>query len=253
MASAGCSGASSMRSGACIGAASGSCGRSTRGDTPGPITIRGRASMRLGARARGASTSGGAAGARGVNGIRTRTYSSASAGTAAASRSGRRLSQAQRRRKTSATWAVTRTRLTHASCGQCPSAAAGRQREGAMATTPLQRFPARLLARPRSMAMQEESDGSRPPRPTPAPAARQISCAMGGFGTGSGRNDGDLSWTNEALPLEVRRALLDKALEDFRTAKAAGSTRAGVAAMPDRPGQAGSDRDSTSNKDKPQA
>jgi hypothetical protein len=81
---------------------------------------------------------------------------------------------------------------------------------------------------------------------------------MGEFRTGS-REDGDLSWTNEALPLEVRRALLDKALADFKASKAAGKTRSELAstrdraATPDRAGQSGSDRDSTSKKDKPQA
>jgi hypothetical protein len=76
---------------------------------------------------------------------------------------------------------------------------------------------------------------------------------MGRFGTEGGRDAGELSWTNEALPLEVRRALLDKALEDLRKAKAADGSRTKVAAMTERPGQAGSDRDSTSRKDKPQA
>lgn len=77
---------------------------------------------------------------------------------------------------------------------------------------------------------------------------------MGGFSNG-GRDEGDLSWTNEALPLEVRRALLDKALEDLRIARAAGSTRAGAAPKLERPGRSGSGRDSASKKkkDKPQA
>lgn len=75
---------------------------------------------------------------------------------------------------------------------------------------------------------------------------------MGGFGNVSGRGDkGDLSWTNEELPLEVRRALLDKALEEFRTAKAAGSGRRVKAGTPDRPGQAGAGAASSSAKDKP--
>ena len=73
---------------------------------------------------------------------------------------------------------------------------------------------------------------------------------MGAFGNVNGRGDeGDLSWTNEELPLEVRRALLDKALEEFRTAKAAGSGGRATAGKPDRPGQAGAD--SSSAKDKP--
>ncbi|HWP11308.1 MAG TPA: hypothetical protein VNN06_05770 [Ramlibacter sp.] len=101
--------------------------------------------------------------------------------------------------------------------------------------------------------MQEESDGLRPFRPTAADAARQLSCAMGGIGDGSGRFDeGDLSWTNEALPLEVRRALLDKALDEFRSAKAAGKTRAS-ADTPNRKAQTRAGPDSTSRKDKPQA
>jgi len=75
---------------------------------------------------------------------------------------------------------------------------------------------------------------------------------MGGFSNGS-RDEGDLSWTNEALPLEVRRALLDKALEDLRLARAAGSTRAGTSPKLDRPGHSGSDRDSPVKKDKPKA
>jgi hypothetical protein len=45
--------------------------------------------------------------------------------------------------------------------------------------------------------------------------------------------------------------LLDKALEDFRAAKAAGSGRRLKAATPDRPGQAGAGADSSSAKDKP--
>jgi hypothetical protein len=76
--------------------------------------------------------------------------------------------------------------------------------------------------------------------------------AMGGLGKFTGRGDeGDLSWTNEELPLDVRRELLDKALEDFRAAKAAGSGRRLKAATPDRPGQAGAGADSSSAKDKP--
>jgi hypothetical protein len=77
---------------------------------------------------------------------------------------------------------------------------------------------------------------------------------MGRFG--SGRDEGDLSWTNEVLPLEVRRALLDKALEDFRAAKAArtaGKARAQVAAVPDRAGQSGAGRNIATGKDKPKA
>ena len=76
---------------------------------------------------------------------------------------------------------------------------------------------------------------------------------MGGFGTDSGRDEGELSWTNEALPLEVRRALLDKALDDLRKAKAADGIRASVAAVTDRPGRTGSKRESSSKKDKPRA
>jgi hypothetical protein len=76
---------------------------------------------------------------------------------------------------------------------------------------------------------------------------------MGGFGTDSGRDEDELSWTNEALPLEVRRALLDKALDDLRKAKAADGARASVAVMTDRPGQTGSKRESSSKKDKPRA
>jgi hypothetical protein len=74
---------------------------------------------------------------------------------------------------------------------------------------------------------------------------------MGEFGT-RGREEGDLSWTNEALPLALRRALLDKALEDFKAARAAASTRAGVPAKSDRAGRSGSGSDSR-KKDKPQA
>jgi hypothetical protein len=77
---------------------------------------------------------------------------------------------------------------------------------------------------------------------------------MGEFRTGIGRDNGELSWTNEALPLEVRRALLDKALEDFRTARAAGGNRNSVAAAaPNRAGQSGSERDSPAREDKPNA
>jgi hypothetical protein len=75
---------------------------------------------------------------------------------------------------------------------------------------------------------------------------------MGEFRNASGRgSEGDLSWTNEELPLEVRRALLDKALEEFRTARAAGSGRRVKAGTPDRPGQSGAGSDSSSRKDKP--
>ena len=75
---------------------------------------------------------------------------------------------------------------------------------------------------------------------------------MGGF-SNSGRDEGTLSWTNEALPLEVRRALLDKALDDLRLARAAGSTRTGASPKLDRPGHSGADGDSPVKKDKPQA
>jgi hypothetical protein len=76
---------------------------------------------------------------------------------------------------------------------------------------------------------------------------------MGGFGKDSGREEGDLSWTNEALPLEIRRALLDQALEELRKARAAGGPRPGVVASLDRPGQSGSERASPGKKDKPKA
>jgi hypothetical protein len=65
----------------------------------------------------------------------------------------------------------------------------------------------------------------------------------------SSHGDGDLSWTNEALPLEVRRALLDKALEDLRIARAAGSPR--NATSSERPGLGG--RGPAPGTDKPQA
>ena len=71
-------------------------------------------------------------------------------------------------------------------------------------------------------------------------------------GIGSGRDPGELSWTNEELPLEVRRALLDKALEDFKAAKAAGTKRATRPAS-DRAGKTGSERGPASVKDKPKA
>jgi hypothetical protein len=68
-------------------------------------------------------------------------------------------------------------------------------------------------------------------------------------GTGGGRDAGDLSWTNEELPLEVRRALLDKALEDLKAARA----RAKVPAGSDRAGKTGSERGPATVKDKPKA
>jgi hypothetical protein len=76
---------------------------------------------------------------------------------------------------------------------------------------------------------------------------------MGAFGNKvEGRSDaGDLSWTNEELPLELRRALLDKALEDFRSARATGSGGRAKAGTPDRPGQAGASSDSSRRNDKP--
>jgi hypothetical protein len=97
--------------------------------------------------------------------------------------------------------------------------------------------------------VQDHSDDSRPLRPTPLSAAIRLSWGMGGFSNG-GRDEGDLSWTNEALPLEVRRALLDKALQDLRLARAAAGS---AAPKLDRPGHGGSDRDSAIKKDKPQA
>ncbi len=76
---------------------------------------------------------------------------------------------------------------------------------------------------------------------------------MGGSGTG-GRDDGDLSWTNETLPLELRRALLDKALEDLRRARASGTQRQGIVTTPERAGQTGRGRDNANpKKDKPRA
>jgi hypothetical protein len=86
--------------------------------------------------------------------------------------------------------------------------------------------------------MQEESDGWRPFRPTMHVGSPAVWSAMGALSNFSDRGDeGDLSWTNEALPLEVRRELLDKALEDFKAAKAAGGdSRRQKAATPDRPG-----------------
>ncbi|HXD40445.1 MAG TPA: hypothetical protein VN649_07775 [Ramlibacter sp.] len=70
---------------------------------------------------------------------------------------------------------------------------------------------------------------------------------MGGIG--GGRDDNDLSWTNEELPLEVRRALLDKALEDMKAERA----RAKVPGTSDRAGKTGSERDPAGVKDKPSA
>ena len=72
-------------------------------------------------------------------------------------------------------------------------------------------------------------------------------------GAGNGRKEGDLSWTNEALPLELRRALLDKALDDLRRARASGSHRPSLVPTPERAGQSGSGRSSTPKKDKPRA
>jgi len=75
---------------------------------------------------------------------------------------------------------------------------------------------------------------------------------MGGTGTG-GRDDGDLSWTNETLPLELRRALLDKALDDLRRARASGTQRQGTVPKPERAGRTGAGREPKPKKDKPQA
>jgi hypothetical protein len=72
-------------------------------------------------------------------------------------------------------------------------------------------------------------------------------------GLGSGRDPGDLSWTNEELPLEVRRALLDKALQDLKAAKAVGNARETLPAAVDRPGKTGPERDPASVNDKPNA
>jgi hypothetical protein len=71
-------------------------------------------------------------------------------------------------------------------------------------------------------------------------------------GIGSGRDTGDLSWTNEELPLEVRRALLDQALQDLKAARAVGNNR-GVPAVNERAGKTGSERDPASAGDKPKA
>lgn len=82
---------------------------------------------------------------------------------------------------------------------------------------------------------------------------------MGGFGTTGGRDEDDLSWTNELLPIEVRRALLDKALEELRLSKAAASTSQAVvkprqgAGTPERPGKSGQGRQPPSTRDKPSA
>ena len=75
---------------------------------------------------------------------------------------------------------------------------------------------------------------------------------MGGTGVG-GRDEGDLSWTNETLPLELRRALLDKALEDLRRARASDGQRQGIASPPGRAGHTGTGRDPKPGKDKPKA
>jgi hypothetical protein len=72
-------------------------------------------------------------------------------------------------------------------------------------------------------------------------------------GSGGGRDDGELSWTNETLPLELRRALLDKALDDLRRARASGAQRQGAFPTPDRAGQSGAGRNSKPKKDKPRA
>jgi hypothetical protein len=74
---------------------------------------------------------------------------------------------------------------------------------------------------------------------------------MGGLGINSGRerDTGELSWTNEALPLEVRRALLDKALDDLRKARAADTVRVSSARVSGRAGKAGADRDPPGGKD----
>jgi hypothetical protein len=72
-------------------------------------------------------------------------------------------------------------------------------------------------------------------------------------GIGSGRDTGDLSWTNEELPLEVRRALLDQALQDLKAARAVGNNRADVPAVNERARKTGSERDPASAGDKPKA
>jgi hypothetical protein len=72
-------------------------------------------------------------------------------------------------------------------------------------------------------------------------------------GIGVGHDEGDFSWTNEELPLEVRRALLDQALQDLRAARAVDNARAKVPAALDRAGQSGSERDPGGVKVKPKA
>lgn len=64
---------------------------------------------------------------------------------------------------------------------------------------------------------------------------------MGTKPPGQWPTDTEPSWTDETLPLEVRRGLLDCALDRLKAQKGLGSGQPGNQDRPDHPGESGSE------------
>ncbi len=53
--------------------------------------------------------------------------------------------------------------------------------------------------------------------------------------------DTEPSWTDETLPLDLRRKLLDRALDQIKATRVQGSGHPGNQDQPDHPGESGSE------------
>ena len=63
---------------------------------------------------------------------------------------------------------------------------------------------------------------------------------MGTKQTGEWPTDTEPSWTDETLPLDVRRGLLDRALDQIKASKGPAYGHPGNQDNPDHPGESGS-------------
>jgi hypothetical protein len=64
---------------------------------------------------------------------------------------------------------------------------------------------------------------------------------MGTKNSGEWPTDNEASWTDDTLPLELRRKLLDTVLERIRSGKGARHSHPGNQDTPDHPGESGSE------------
>ncbi|MDB5946291.1 MAG: hypothetical protein JWQ33_1317 [Ramlibacter sp.] len=93
---------------------------------------------------------------------------------------------------------------------------------------------------PSGCTLWDVSDGPIPGASYALPLAAAYSAAMGTKNTGTWPADNEASWMDETLPLELRRELLDHALDRIKAGKRGGGHPSNQD-QPDHPGESGSE------------